>query len=360
MKREPMGHEREPDGWLGTTLRQTPAAASDGCLDAETLAAWADGGLSVTAAAAVELHASSCSRCTAVLASLEQSAPAASTTPVWTPARVFRWLAPLAAAATALAIWIVVPDLPLTQVAPAPAHDLAIQAPETPPREPGTGNLESGARNTERRTLSAEPGTANQNPAPSTQNQEPPAQFAPSVRVEKPAAEAPVQMRDDLRRERAAPRALGATADSAAEAPPAAAPATGAAPSAFAPTAPSPAAPSADAVAEGTIGSTAQQRSAFNSKAMATESVSPSNPLIRWRVVALVSVERSADGGKTWTKTTPPPGVALNDTPAVTVVVIKAVDGDRAVATTSNGLEFYTTNGGRSWTRVQENSAAPF
>ena len=360
MKREPMGNEREPDGWLGTTLRQTPAAASDGCLDAETLAAWADGGLSVTAAAAVERHASSCSRCTAVLASLEQSAPAASTTPVWTPARVFRWLAPLAAAATAVAIWIVVPDRPLTQVAPAPAHDLAIQAPETPPREPGTGNLESGARNTERRTLSAEPGIANQNPAPSTQNQEPPAQFAPSVRVEKPAAEAPVQMRDDLRRERAAPQALGATADSAAEAPPAAAPATGAAPLLLRPRRhrlrplqpmPSLKKPSGRQRSKGRLSTARRWR---------TESVSPSNPLIRWRVVALASVERSADAGKTWTKTTPPPGVALNDTPAVTVVVIEAVDGDRAVARTSDGVEFYTTNGGRSWTRVQENSAAPF
>src|SRR5688572_8329751 len=29
MKREPMDNEREPDSWLGTTLRQTPATASD-------------------------------------------------------------------------------------------------------------------------------------------------------------------------------------------------------------------------------------------------------------------------------------------------------------------------------------------
>ncbi len=229
MKREPMGNEREPDSWLGTTLRQTPATASDACLDAETLAAWADGGLSSSAAAAVELHASSCSRCTAVLAALERSAPVASATRVWTPARVFRWLAPLTAAATAVAIWIVVPNRPLTQMAPAPAHDLTIRAPETPTGERGTGNVEPRADNAARRTLGAEPGTANQNPgtpnqnpAPSTQNLEPQTQerFAPSVRVEKPAAEEQAQMRDELRRERAAPQALGAAADSAAEAPP--------------------------------------------------------------------------------------------------------------------------------------------
>jgi hypothetical protein len=356
MKREPMGNEREPDSWLGTTLRQTPATASDACLDAETLAAWADGGLSSTAAAAVELHASSCSRCTAVLAALERSAPVASTTRVWTPARAFRWLAPLAAAATAVAIWIAVPDRPLTRVEPAPAHDLAIQAPETPAREPGTRNLESAAGNAERRALSAETGTANrgtanQNPAPSTQNVEPQAQFAPSVRVDKPAAEEQFQMRDELRRESAAPQALGAEADAAAKAPTTAASAPAAPQSAAAPSAPSPPAASANALTERTIGATAQQRSAFNSKAMAAESVSPSNSLIHWRVVASATIERSTDGGRTWTRT---------NAPASSIMAIRAVDGDRAVARTADGVEFYTTNVGRTWTRVQENSAAPF
>jgi putative zinc finger protein len=361
MKREPMGNERDPDSWLSTTLRQTPPTASGACLDAETLAAWADNGLSATEAAAVELHTSSCSRCTAVLAALERSAPAASTTHLWTPARLFRWLAPLAAAATAVAIWIAVPDRPLTQVAPAPAHDMASRAPETPNPEPGHRTLEPEAPSPERRTLSAEPGTANRNPAPGTQNPEPQTQFAPSVRVEKPAAEEQLRMRDELRRESAAPQALGAEADTAAKAPTTAAsapaaPAPTATPSAMARSAP-PGAASADAVAK-TL--TANERTAFMSKVMASESVSPSNPLMRWRVVEFASVERSTDGGKKWAKTSPPPGVAPNNTPAVTVVAIRAVDGDRAVARTSNGVEFYTSNAGRSWTRVQENSAAPF
>jgi photosystem II stability/assembly factor-like uncharacterized protein len=73
-----------------------------------------------------------------------------------------------------------------------------------------------------------------------------------------------------------------------------------------------------------------------------------------------MSVERSADGGKTWTKTTPPPGVAPNNSPAVTVVAVRAVDANRAVVGTSDGAQFYTINGGLSWTRVQENSTAPF
>jgi len=348
MKREPLGDKREPDSWLGTTLRQTPATVSDACLDAETLAAWADGGLSVKAAAAVERHASSCARCTAVLAAMERSAPAASSTHAWTPARVFRWLAPLAAAATAVAIWIAVPDRRVAPVEPSPSPDLTIREPGTPNpelgtrnREPGTPNLEPGTQNLEPGTQNLEPGTPNAEPG--TRNLEPQSrvQPAPSARVEKPAAEEQMSMRDELRRENATAQTLGAAADSAAKAtsPEAAPPA--------APAAPPPAAAPTDALAE-TFGATARRSTL--SKAT-TESVSPSNPQIRWRIVASAAIERSSDGGKTWTKT---------NAPASSLITIRAVDGDRAVATTSNRVEFYTTNGGRSWTRVQENSAAPF
>ena len=124
MKREPVGNEHEQDAWLRNTLRQSAATASDGCLDAETLAAWADGGLNAKAAEAVELHASSCSRCMAVLATLERTAPVAAAADAWTLARVFRWVAPLAAAATAVAIWVAVPDRPITPVESTISQDL--------------------------------------------------------------------------------------------------------------------------------------------------------------------------------------------------------------------------------------------
>jgi hypothetical protein len=319
MKRKPMGSEREQDDWLGRTLRQTPASAPDACLDAETLAAWSDGGLSATAVAVVELHASNCSRCTAVLAEMVRIAPAASATPVWTLARIFRWAAPLAAAAAALAIWVAVPHRPIAPVEQArAARDLTAPERETP-------NLESG-------TPSLEPRTPAENLATSKRNIEPPVRYAPSGRVDAPVAEE-VQMRDYLRRESAKPQALGAANDSAATAAPAAAPA--------------PALP-ADALA---VSAAKAQRSAFNSTGMSIESISPSSPLIHWRIVAPGSIERSTDGGKTWTSTSSPPSL---------VAGVRAVDGDRAVSRTSDGAEFFTTNGGLSWTRVQENSAAPF
>ncbi len=70
-----------------------------------------------------------------------------------------------------------------------------------------------------------------------------------------------------------------------------------------------------------------------------SESVAPSNPLVRWRVVRPASIERSTDGGKTWTSATPLPGVA-SDTPAgLSVVAVRAVDAERAVVRTSDGRE---------------------
>ncbi len=76
-----MGHEPDRNDWLGNTLRRSSAAAPDACLDAETLAAWADGTLNAQAAAAVEAHASSCARCMAVLAAMERTAPAVRAAP---------------------------------------------------------------------------------------------------------------------------------------------------------------------------------------------------------------------------------------------------------------------------------------
>ena len=332
-----MGHERERDGWLGTTLRQSPATAPDGCLDAETLAAWVDGGLTAQAAAAVDLHASTCSRCMAVIAAMERTAPAAPARHAWTPARLFRWLVPLTAAATAVAIWIAIPDRPVTPVIPAPAQDLKTTS----------EGRDADASAQERVPVPVplpEPRTSNQNPAPSTKNPEPQEQF---------------QLRDELRRERADAQSLGAAGRAAAvaEAPPPAPPA--AAPAPAAPTAAASPAVSTDRLAE-TVTTTAQQRSALNKFVAPTESAAPSNPLIRWRVVASYSIERSTDGGKTWTRTTPPPGVAPNNTAALSVVAVRAVNNDRAVVRTSDGAEFYTTNGGLSWTRVQENSPTPF
>ncbi len=76
MKKEPMEEadlDREP--WLGPMLRQSPLVTAEGCFDAEILAAWADGALDARKPSMVELHASNCSRCMAMLASIERTRP---------------------------------------------------------------------------------------------------------------------------------------------------------------------------------------------------------------------------------------------------------------------------------------------
>jgi hypothetical protein len=339
-----MGNEGEQDTWLGNTLRRSPATASDACLDAETLAAWADGGLNAKAASAVELHASNCSRCMAVLATMERTAPAAAVTETWTLARVFRWVAPLAAAATAVAIWVAVPQRPIAPVETTISQDLK-SAEQVPVPVPGTGSV-------------AELGTSNQNAAPGARG-----------------LQEQVQLRDEFRRERAEPQALGSVAAPAPNAGVAPAPVAPSAPTApFAPEpsaealaradapqtaapapGPAPAPPAqnfaADAVTESATAARSQRSALSSATVLTSESPAPGNPLIRWRILANTLLERSRDGGKSWTRATGP---------AQNLAAVRAVDADRAVVRTSDKAEFYTTNGGQSWTRVQENSAAPF
>jgi hypothetical protein len=323
MKREPVNGEREENGWLAKTLQHS-TESGEGCLDAETLAAWADGGLSAPAAAAVELHASTCSRCSAMLAAIERTAPAAPVRDAWTRARLFRWLVPLTAVATAVAIWIAVPDRPVTPVPSSPARDLQLPSERT----------DAGAQVPVPVPV-PEPRTLKQSPAPSTQNQEPQA-----------APESLAQLRDEMRREAAKPEPFGA--QSAMETP-AAAPAAPAGPP---PPAPAPMPP--PAVAEDRVAETApmaERRSSLAKTAMTSESTSGANPLARWRVLNFLSIERSTDGGKTWMKTIPPPGIAPANPDSVTILSIRAIDDVRAVVRTSDGSDFYTSNGGLTWAR---------
>jgi hypothetical protein len=285
MKREPVGNEHDRDAWLGSTLPHLPAADAKDCLDAETLAAWADGGLNKQSAAAVELHVSTCDRCTGVLAALGRTAPALPARHAWSARGMWRWLVPVTAAAAAVAIWVVVPDRPVTPVSTTLSQDVELKSESAP-----------GAENPSRNLTNRSPSPANRKPGAPAQEQ--------------------FQARDDLRR--AEPRTFGAAAGAAApEAPPAAQAASSAR------------AVSADMLKE-TVGT---------------------DPLIRWRIVAPDGVERSMDGGKMWSRTM---------SPVPEAEVVRAVDADRAVVTTTGGAVFYTTDGGASWTRVQENSTAPF
>lgn len=107
-------------------------------LDAETIAAWIDGGLDARSLAAAEAHASNCDRCQALLATVAQTLPATesgSLNAADAPRRLWRWwLAPIAAATAAVTIWMVVPQEPMQRPAtPAQSEVAPAQDRPTPP-----------------------------------------------------------------------------------------------------------------------------------------------------------------------------------------------------------------------------------
>src|SRR3954470_19222333 len=106
------------------------------CPDGETLAAWADGGLSPGALASVESHLAACARCQAVLATLAPSTADASSPSVawWRRGFGLGWLVPVAGAVAAIAIWIAVPDnkRPLSPSSTAIDRSAALERQEAP------------------------------------------------------------------------------------------------------------------------------------------------------------------------------------------------------------------------------------
>ena len=113
-----MDGPRERDQSVERLLRQsleTPqrAGVTASCLDAETLAAWTDGGLSGAALEAAQFHVADCARCqhlVGTLARINSTGPQAE--PVRGSRRWLAWLVPLTAAAAAVALWVALPGNP--------------------------------------------------------------------------------------------------------------------------------------------------------------------------------------------------------------------------------------------------------
>jgi len=107
----------------------TTDATRDHCVDAETLAAWAEHGLAAAEAAAVELHLSNCARCQEVLAAFVRSQPqAAVVIPFWSRPAVRLGAAGLAVAASVtLVVWTNRPPS-----VPEPASTMASREMEAP------------------------------------------------------------------------------------------------------------------------------------------------------------------------------------------------------------------------------------
>ncbi len=303
---------------------------TDPCFDAEVLAAWADGTLDERAAAEVERHAAQCARCQAMLAAFVRTEPAAAPaarvpgmTPWWQSLRL-RWLVPMAAAATAVAIWIAVPTSPTLETDLAEAPERAAPPPDTPamPRVAAT----------QPQTAVAGPRT----PVGAASSAVPLATEAGAREQREKREERQEAPRDGaLTRER-----TNATASAAASRE---APLTAAAPTV-----------AAEAARQGR--SQAAVRALADRADRTIEGFVSRDGAVRWRLAG-PGVERSTDGGATWIAT----HVAAPAAPAAALGAVAPVDGPVAGDAPSaavcwlvgpRGAVWLTTDGGQGFRRL--------
>src|SRR5690349_7240406 len=119
-----------PDRLLRDALHDSASATpSPMCVDADALAAWADGAMTGAERAAFEIHAAACARCQALVAAMARTDPPPIARAWWrrTP---YAWLLPLATATAAVVIVVTLAVTERPSHAPAVARvDSAAPAP---------------------------------------------------------------------------------------------------------------------------------------------------------------------------------------------------------------------------------------
>jgi Photosynthesis system II assembly factor YCF48 len=321
----------------GEPARGTPGP----CLDAETLAAWVDGGLNSNQVRQAELHVSSCARCQAMVAATMTSAPMTAAGAEEQPARrpVLGWLMPLAAGVAAAGLWFMVPSRTPLSEAPAPAVAMAPAPAATPPppvdRQLGQAPVE---RPSEFRDQRAAESAAGKLDAARDRLAAPQARAGNEQKLETATAQRADEKSASLREEATAKLQQEAAAPKDAFAPQPAAPPVSepARTTASGVTAPAAAAPRA------ALSAVAADRSA-NFQIAAIEVVSP-NPSIRWRLWPGGMIQYSSDSGATWTQQSVGVSVDLLAGSAPSTEVCWVVG--RA------GTVLVTIDGGRQWRRA--------
>jgi hypothetical protein len=344
---------------------------SKACIDAETLAAWADGGLSKTEAALVEVHLADCERCTAMLATFARTAPETPAPQSLWKRWHLQWLVPVATAATVAALWVLVPRHESPQIATVRSEPATLpQAPAaTNSAQPAPpGETQERFETTQREARAARAPSA---PAETSGRRE------EASRAQERLADAQRELGETLAvappQAREADRADAKSVDTLSErAAPAAAPASPR-PAASAPPATSAESAARDAVSE--------RRAAL--RAPPIEIVSP-DPMTRWRVVGAGQIERTTTGGAQWERamlpesatlvsgSSPSPSICwlVGRTGAIYVttdglrfvrvpfpdrtnfVSIQAIDARRATVVTIDGRTLRTEDQGETWIRI--------
>lgn len=270
----------------------------EACLDVETLAAWSEGTLRGAEASTVERHVAGCARCRALTATfLRTTPPAPVTESVWRRWHL-GWMVPIATAATAAAIWVMLPNntatpLPSPQEINAVARDERIAPPpSTPVEEP-----------------KAAAATALPAPALEVRPQQERAKVAESANEFRQRADT------GATRELAAPSAP----------PPAVAPAERA---------------EADANKQAAANSALGAAAPTLRRAFAASQILSQDGSARWRIIEGQQVERSTDAGAQWTTATinSPDRLTAGAAPSGTICWIVGARG--AVYLTTDGTRF--------------------
>ena len=276
-------------------------------MQAEALAAWAEGRLTVAEAATVEAHLASCALCQETLAVFARAEPqdVESGFSGISPERSgfswfrWRWAVPVAAAATAAAIWVAVPDNTSQDEFERTVAPALEQRPSAPSE---TASADAAAPRAEQE---AKPEASRRDQAISG--------FEDRADKQENRAASANALEQDLK------------AEASQAAPPAAA---------RAPEAPAASAPDQARLRVETL-------SGLQRQAPVAEVVSP-DPLVRWRIVPPGRLERSTDGGKTWVPVPLPQPVDL--------IAVRAPTATSAIATAADGREFRTDDLGKTWT----------
>jgi hypothetical protein len=124
---------------LRETLRADPGETGADCLEAETVAAWFDGGLTQDEREIAQRHLADCAHCQSLLAAFVRTEPAdqpssavARSRFVWWRVPAVRWIASLVGAAAAVAIWIALPERQERRPS-APSDGTVAVAEQSPP-----------------------------------------------------------------------------------------------------------------------------------------------------------------------------------------------------------------------------------
>jgi hypothetical protein len=343
------------------------ASHDDSCPDAETLAALADHTLVPAVRREIETHIADCERCQMLTAALVRAegvrAKAAADVRTW-KRRVVNWLVPAAAAATAVALWVIVPG----QRTPAPeeavSDQVAVATPGPAPEAPTGQRLQTPVDSLKDQSAAASAEARGDRALPSQAARPSSSDLSRRQVVGQSAATEREEVAGGL-------QASGASAQSARNDAPrrendGAVEGRAAVEAPGRPAAPASASPAGfqARVASGSFevvspnpqvrwrigpGSVVQHSAnegmtwATQQTGAATELTAGSSPStdVCWLVGRAGLVLRTTDAGRQWERASPP---QTGD-----IIAVTASNALNAVVSTADGRRFQTTDGGRTW-----------